>query len=72
MNKIILHFDMNAYFASIEQQNNAALRGRPVMVCGEGRSVVTTASYEARAYGIKTGMTPYEAKKLCPEIIRVN
>lgn len=72
MNKIILHFDMNAYFASVEQQNNPALRGRPVMVCGEGRSVVTTASYEARAYGIKTGMTPYEAKKLCPEIIRVN
>ncbi len=70
-NRTIIHIDMNAYFASVEQQANPALRGKPIIVCGEGRTVVATASYEAREYGIKTGMTPYEARKLCPGVINV-
>ncbi len=70
-NRTVLHIDMNAYFASVEQQANPALRGKPVIVCGEGRTVVTTASYEARRYGIKTGMTPREAGRLCPDVINV-
>ena len=70
-NRTILHIDMNAYFASVEQQANPALKGKPIIICGEGRTVVTTASYEARQYGIKTGMTPWEARKLCPDVINV-
>ncbi|MBI4652600.1 DNA polymerase IV [Candidatus Desantisbacteria bacterium] len=72
MDRIILHLDMNAFFASVEQASNPHLRGKPIAVIGsEERTVVTTCSYEARAFGIKTGMTKYEAKKLCPEIILV-
>jgi|DewCreStandDraft_4_1066084.scaffolds.fasta_scaffold21337_3 DNA polymerase-4 len=69
--KIILLIDMNAYFASVEQVCNPKLKGKPVVVCGRGRTVVVTASYEAREYGIKTGMTIPEAKKLCPFVITV-
>ena len=70
--KTIIHIDMNAFFASVEQQVNPALRGKPIAVIGSNeRTVVTTASYEARAYGVKTGMTKYEAKRLCPHIILV-
>lgn len=72
MNRIIMHIDMNAFFASVEQQINPALRGKPIVVIGSNeRTVVTTSSYEARAYGVKTGMTKYEAKRLCPHIILV-
>lgn len=72
MNRIIIHIDMNAFFASIEQQINPALRGKPIAVIGSNeRTVVTTSSYEARAFGVKTGMTKYEAKQLCPHIILV-
>lgn len=67
-----MHIDMNAFFASVEQQINPALRGKPIAVIGSHeRTVVTTASYEARPYGVKTGMTKYEAKRLCPHIILV-
>lgn len=69
--RIILHVDQNAFFASVEQQANPALRGKPVAVIGRGRTVVTTASYEARAFGVKTGMTTWEAKRACPRIIFV-
>ena len=63
---------MDAFFASVEQQANPALRGKPIAVTGAGeRTVITTSSYEARAYGVKTGMTVYEAKRLCPHIILV-
>jgi nucleotidyltransferase/DNA polymerase involved in DNA repair len=52
--RIILHIDMNAFFASVEQQANPALRGKPIAVIGAGgRTVITTASYEARKYGVK-------------------
>ncbi len=67
-----MHVDMNAFFASVEQQSNPALRGRPVAVIGSAkRTVITTASYEARAYGVKTGMTVWQALQKCPQIILV-
>ena len=71
-NRIIMHIDMNAFFASVEQQNNPALRGKPIAVIGSAkRTIITTSSYEARAYGVKTGMTVWEAKQKCPDIILV-
>jgi len=70
--RIILHLDMNAYFASVEQQANPELRGKPIAVIGSnGRTVITTASYEARKFGVKTGMAIWEAKRQCPQIILV-
>jgi len=72
MARIIVCVDMDAFFASVEQRDSPALRGKPIAVTGRGeRTVVTTSSYEARAFGVKTGMTVYEAKRLCPEIILV-
>ena len=70
--RIILHLDMNAFFASVEQQAKPALRGKPIAVIGSnGRTVITTASYEARKFGVKTGMAIWEAKRQCPQIILV-
>lgn len=67
--RTILHCDMNAFFAAVEQQSNPALRGRPIGIIGSGaRTIITTASYEARAFGVRTGMTVYEAKQRCPQI----
>ncbi len=72
MARIIVCVDMDAFFASVEQQDNPALKGKPIAVTGAGeRTVITTASYEARAYGVKTGMTVYGARKLCPHILLV-
>ena len=63
---------MDAFFASVEQQSNPHLRGKPIAVIGSGgRTVITTSSYEARLFGVKTGMNIYEAKKLCPHLIFV-
>ncbi len=70
--KIIICADMDAFFASVEQQANPHLRGKPIAVVGAGaRTVITTASYEARRFGVKTGMNIYEAKKACPHLIFV-
>ena len=70
--KIIMCVDMDAFFASVEQQANPHLRGKPIAVTGSGaRTVITTASYEARRFGVKTGMNIYEAKKTCPHLIFV-
>jgi DNA polymerase-4 len=70
--QIILHLDMNAFFASVEQQSNPALQGKPIAVIGSnGRTVITTASYEARKFGVKTGMAIWEAKRQCPQLILV-
>ena len=72
MNRTILHIDMNAFFAAVEQQSNPALRDKPVAVIGsESRTVILTASYEARAFGVKTGCTVGEARRLCPQLILV-
>jgi len=72
MSRTILHIDMNAFFASVEQQTDPRLRGKPVAVTGGGaRTIVTTASYEARAWGVKTGMPVGEAQRLCPELVVV-
>ena len=70
--RTILHIDMNAFFAAVEQQSDPTLRGKPIAITGSGaRTIITTSSYEARAFGVKTGMTVYEAKQLCPELIQV-
>lgn len=70
--RTILHIDMNAFFASVEQSANPALRGKPIAVVGgHGRTVITTSSYEARAKGVKTGMAIWEAKRTCPELLIV-
>lgn len=70
--RVVMHLDMNAFFASVEQRTNPALRGKPVAVIGSAeRTVVTTASYEARSWGVKTGMNKYEAKRCCPPLIFV-
>lgn len=70
--RIILHIDMNAFFASVEQQSNPALQGKPVAVIGAAkRTIITTCSYEARAFGVKTGMNSWEARQKCPHLIFV-
>jgi DNA polymerase-4 len=69
--RAIVHVDMNAFFASVEQRDFPALRGRPVGVTnGTVGATLITCSYEARAKGVKTGMRLYEARKLCPELIQ--
>jgi len=70
--RIIMCVDMDAFFASVEQKANPRLRGKPIAVVGSGsRTVITTSSYEARAWGVKTGMNPYEARQVCPRLIFV-
>jgi len=69
----IIHIDMDAFFASVEQVRHPELRGLPVIVGGqaERRSVVATASYEARAYGVRTAMPIAQAQRLCPQAVIV-
>jgi len=70
--RLILHIDMDAFFISAEQRDNPALMGKPAAVCGSlSRSVVTSATYEARPYGIRAGMSTQEAKRRCPQLILV-
>lgn len=71
--RFIIHFDIDAFYAQVEQIRRPELRGKPVAVGGNSltRSVVAAASYEAREYGIKAGMPVFQAKKLCPHCIFV-
>ncbi len=65
---LFFHVDMDAFYATIEQARNPEYRGKPIMVGGSSRrGVVTTCSYEARAFGVTSGMPAFQAKKLCPE-----
>lgn len=72
MDRIILHVDMDAFFASVEQLDNKSLRGKPVIVGGiSERGVVSTCSYEARKYGVHSAMPNFIAQKLCPHGIYI-
>lgn len=70
--RVILHVDMNSFYASVEMAYDSSLKGKPLAIAGnpeERRGIIVTASYEARAKGVKTTMPLWEAKKLCPELI---
>ena len=79
--RIIMHIDMNSYFASVEQQVNPFLRGKPIGVSGKSfdpsrsdkaqRTIIATASREAKKLGVKTAMSTWEAKRICPSLIIV-
>ena len=71
--RLIAHIDMNSFFVSVERLKNPALEGRPVVVGGnpQGRSVVSSASYEARSFGIHSAMPMSRALRLCPELVIV-
>lgn len=71
-NRKIIHIDMDAFYASVEQMDNPALRGKPLAVGGsENRGVVAAASYEARKFGVRSAISGVIAKKYCPELIFV-
>ncbi len=71
--RVILLADMNAFFASVEQVDHPALRAKPVALTnGDIGTCIITCSYEARAFGVRTGMHIKQARQLCPALIRVS
>lgn len=70
--RVILHVDMNSFFASVEIADDPSLKGKPLAIAGDAKQrkgIVVTCSYEARKYGVKTTMQLWEAKRLCPNLI---
>ncbi|MEH7111819.1 DNA polymerase IV [Neobacillus niacini] len=70
--RVILHVDMNSFYASVEMAYDPELKGKPVAIAGnveERRGIIITCSYEARKFGVKTTMPLWEAKKLCPQLV---
>lgn len=71
MSKIIFHADLDQFFVAVEVRNNPSLKGKAVAIGGgpNGRGIITTASYEARRYGLRAGMSAMDARRLCPHVI---
>ena len=70
--RVILHVDMNSFYASVEMAYDSSLKGKPLAIAGnveERRGIIVTCSYEARKFGVKTTMPVWQAKKLCPQLI---